>query len=406
MDLPLGCDVSIGRSRSSAIQLDNPGVSRLHATLRCEPDGRIRLTDHGSRNGTFADGRRVQGSVPLCSGAEVTVGGVRMLVVVQRSPEDERGSNDAPDKLLLVARDPAMLRSVALAERAAKSNATVLVVGETGVGKEMFGQRIHAMSARTSGPFIAVNCGSIPETLAESILFGHEKGAFTGATARNVGVFEAASGGDLFLDEVGELSLPMQARLLRVLEERVITRVGSTKAVAVDVRVIAATNRDLHTQVQAGTFREDLYYRLDVLRIAVPPLRERPEDVEPLVRSFVVSTGETVEIADDAMAVLHAHTWPGNVRELRNVIDRAVALRNGDVLRAEDFPSLRAPTKSGPGTLRHKVGDAEREAIAEALRANNGNQSRAARRLGISRRALIYKLEKYGLKSVKKREAP
>ncbi len=257
-------------------------------------------------------------------------------------PTRAAGEEPPPTQRGLVASDPSTLRVVALTERAGRSEATVLLVGETGVGKELFARRIHDLSPRGGGPFIAVNCGSITETLAESLLFGHEKGAFTGANARKEGFFEAASGGTLFLDEIGEMPLGLQTRLLRVLEEHAVTRVGGTESIPVDVRIVAATHRDLEQMVTAGTFRRDLLYRLDVVRIEIPPLRKRQGDIEPLVERFVgeLAPGGHVSISADAMDALRAWSWPGNVRELRNVIERSLALRDKDVLRPGDLQGL------------------------------------------------------------------
>ncbi|UJR84978.1 sigma 54-interacting transcriptional regulator [Sandaracinus amylolyticus] len=393
-DLPRDAELAIGRSRSSAIAIDDPAVSRLHATLRWDGGEHAMLVDHGSRNGSLVDGIRVSGEVAVRSGSEIAIGPARLVVVLPRASAP--GEIDAPG-------DPAMRRVEVLARRASACDLPVLIVGETGAGKEVLARRVHERSGRARKAFVAVNCGSIPETLAEATLFGHEKGAFTGAHARREGVFEAASGGTLFLDEIGELSLAMQVRLLRALEERVVTRVGGTAPVAVDVRVIAATNRDLDAMAKQGLFRRDLLYRLDVLRIAIPPLRERPDDVIALATEHLREIAEDVRLAPDAIALLRGYAWPGNVRELRNAIARAVALRDSEVLSARDFATLlereRGVVGAGAGILRGRVDDAERQAIEDALAACGGNQTRAAARLGISRRALIYKLEKHGLKA-------
>jgi transcriptional regulator with PAS, ATPase and Fis domain len=275
----------------------------------------------------------------------------------------------------------------------------VLILGETGVGKELLAKRIHERSARADGPFIATNCGTITESLAESILFGHERGAFTGAEQRRGGLFEASHGGTLFLDEVGELSLTNQARLLRVLEDKRITRVGGTEPIDVDVRVVAATHRDLEKMVRDAKFRRDLLYRIDVLHVTVPPLRERPADVLWLAVRFVAEHGRALSLDESALTLMRGHGWPGNVRELKNAIARACAMRSRDVLTAKDF-ELDRLSSGGSGPLHGHVADAEREAIEAALEACRGNQTRAARRLGISRRALIYKMEKHGLKAL------
>ena len=266
-DLPRGADLAIGRSRSSAIRVDDPEISRLHATLRWDGGATAHLEDHGSRNGSFVDGTRVAGAAEVRSGAEIAVGPARLIVVL---PSE---STLSPPAVV----DDAMRRAEILALRASACDLPVLIIGETGVGKEVLARRIHDRGARAAGPFVAVNCGSIPESLAEATLFGHERGAFTGAHARREGLFEAARGGTLFLDEIGELGPAMQVRLLRAIEERAIVRVGSTASVPIDLRIIAATHRDLDAMAQRGTFRRDLLYRIDVLRIAIPPLRERPD---------------------------------------------------------------------------------------------------------------------------------
>lgn len=406
-ELPEGADVAVGRSRSSALRVDDASVSRLQATLRWEGSATVTVTDHGSRNGTFVRGEQtpIEGTVEVRSGDEVAVGPARLMIIVQRPRQDSSAEEAEEDDALtspedgLLAHDPEMLRVVALAKRAARTESNVLLVGETGVGKEVVARRIHDSGRRAEAPFVPVNCGAIPESLAESTLFGHERGAFTGANTRQPGMFEAASGGTLFLDEVGDLSLPIQTKLLRALDERAVTRVGSTTPTPVDVRVLAATNADLEALAREGRFRQDLLYRLDVLRIVVPPLRERPDDVIALAQRFVeeIEPESAVELDDDAIAILRAEPWHGNVRELHNAIERALALREGNVLRARDLRVSSTHTQ-GSGSLRRRVDDVERDSIHHALEAAGGNQSRAAKRLGISRRTLIYKLEKHGLK--------
>ena len=399
VDLPLGREVSLGRSSSSGVRIDDLAASRLQATIRWDGGPSATLIDHDSRNGTQVDGRKVIGSAPLVSGSEIVVGATHMVVAIRIPPA--QGSDAGVDEALLLALDPVMLKTVALAEWAANGDSTVLLVGETGAGKEVLARRIHAHGKRAAGPFIAVNCGSIPETLAESTLFGHEKGSFTGASDRRTGLFEAAGGGTLFLDEVGELSVSTQARLLRVLEEHALTRIGATEPISVDVRVIAATNRDVEAMSRDGGFRRDLLYRLDVIRIEVPPLRDRPSDIAPLAQRFVrqLAGDAPVILTADAIKALEAHAWPGNVRQLRNVIERSIAVRERDALTEENLIGLDdgLPT-SGGGALRHRVDDVERDTIAEALEVCRGNQTKTAKRLGISRRTLIYKMERYGLK--------
>ncbi|HXU05139.1 MAG TPA: sigma 54-interacting transcriptional regulator [Polyangia bacterium] len=293
-----------------------------------------------------------------------------------------------------------------VADASALAASTVLITGESGTGKEEIASYLHRRSARTAGPFVAVNCGAIAETLAESELFGHEKGAFTGSTASRTGSIEAADGGTLFLDEVGELSAAIQVKLLRVLQERVFCRVGSTIPRRVDVRFVAATHRDLEADVRAGRFREDLFYRLAVIRIRIPPLRERPDDVEPLARALLARTAAALGrrdpgLADDALAALRRWRWPGNVRELGNVLERALVLRapgaSGPITAGEvatsldDTPREAAAAVAGT-TLASKVDALERTEIEAALRKARGVKARAAQALGLSRPTLDKKM--------------
>ncbi|HMG57122.1 MAG TPA: sigma 54-interacting transcriptional regulator [Kofleriaceae bacterium] len=313
--------------------------------------------------------------------------------------------------------DPAMQRVYTLVERIADTSMTVLILGETGVGKELVCEAIHLRSSRRERPLIKLNCAALPESLLESELFGYERGAFTGADKRKVGFFEAADGGTLFLDEIGDMPLPLQAKLLRVLERKVITRVGGTSEVATDARLIAATHRNLDTDVRAGRFRQDLLFRIGGFTIAVPPLRDRPSEIIPLAEHFVrAAAAEQARIppalSDDARDSLAGYDWPGNVRELRNALERALVLAT-DTITAADLPErlhdashrVRPPVATG-ADVRGQLAEVERAAIVAALDAETGNQTRAARRLGLSRRALIYKMEKYGLKPPPQRETP
>jgi two-component system response regulator AtoC len=311
--------------------------------------------------------------------------------------------------------DPAMQRVYTLVQRIADTSMTVLILGETGVGKELVCEAIHQRSSRRDRPLIKLNCAALPESLLESELFGYERGAFTGADKRKVGFFEAADGGTLFLDEIGDMPLPLQAKLLRVLERKVITRVGGTSEVATDARLIAATHRNLDADVRAGRFRQDLLFRIGGFTIAVPPLRDRPSEIIPLAEHFVrTAAAEQARIppslSDDAREALAGYDWPGNVRELRNALERALVLAS-DMITAADLPErlhdashrVRPPVATG-ADVRGQLAEVERAAIVAALEAESGNQTRAARRLGLSRRALIYKMEKYGLKPPPQRE--
>jgi DNA-binding NtrC family response regulator/pSer/pThr/pTyr-binding forkhead associated (FHA) protein len=312
--------------------------------------------------------------------------------------------------------DPAMQRAYTLVERIADTSMTVLILGETGVGKELVCEAIHQRSSRRDRPLIKLNCAALPESLLESELFGYERGAFTGADKRKVGFFEAADGGTLFLDEIGDMPLPLQAKLLRVLERKVITRVGGTNEVATDARLIAATHRNLDGDVRSGRFRQDLLFRIGGFTIAVPALRDRPSEIIPLAEHFVrTAAAEQARIppalSDDARDALAGYDWPGNVRELRNALERALVLAT-DTITAADLPErlhdashrVRPPVATG-ADVRGQLAEVERAAIVAALDAESGNQTRAARRLGLSRRALIYKMEKYGLKPPPNRES-
>jgi len=309
----------------------------------------------------------------------------------------------------IITRDPAMLALCESVVRIAPSSATVVIHGESGVGKELLATSLHYHSPRAERPFVKVNCGAIPEGLLESEFFGHEKGAFTGAIARRTGRFEHADGGTLFLDEIGELPLPLQVKLLRVIQDREFERVGGNKTIPVDVRLVVATNRDLEAMVAAGTFRSDLYYRLNVVSLAVPPLRQRPADIQPLashfLRKFTTEHGRELDTFDDhALAIMQRYPWPGNVRELSNAVERAVVMSTGTTIFAEDLPlpivqaSRNNPSREpGPRTLKEQVHEFEAGAILQALERNQGNRSHTATELGISRRALLYKLHEFNL---------
>ncbi len=304
--------------------------------------------------------------------------------------------------------DPAMQRVYTLVERIADTPMTVLILGETGVGKELVCEAIHRRSSRRERPLIKLNCAALPETLLESELFGHERGSFTGADRRKIGFFEAADGGTLFLDEIGDMPLTLQAKLLRVLERKVITRVGGTTEVATDARLIAATHRDLDADVRAGRFRQDLLFRIGGFTVVVPPLRDRAAEIIPLAEHFARTTATeqgraTPALTEDARDALTAYTWPGNVRELRNAIERALVLC-AETITVADLPDKlndhghRVRPVTTAADMRGHLAEVERMTISNALEAEGNNQTRAARRLGLSRRALIYKMEKYGLK--------
>ncbi len=325
----------------------------------------------------------------------------------------------------LVVRDPSMEQLYRMVERVAPGTISVLLLGETGVGKEVVAKAVHRLSARCGKPFLRLNCAALSETLLESELFGHEKGSFTGATQAKPGLLETAEGGTVFLDELGELPPSIQAKLLRALEEREVLRVGGLKPSRIDVRFVAATNRDLEQAVAQGTFRQDLFYRLNGVTLVIPPLRERPSEIEPLARSFAAQAAREVgrdpapEISDEVLSLLMSYSWPGNIREVRNVMERAVLLCEGDRITPEHLPldamraarrvaAASAPQPSAPepatdtgGTLPTAAGsedpdEQERLRISDALAQAGGNQTRAAELLGISRRTLSKRLDKYG----------
>jgi len=289
-----------------------------------------------------------------------------------------------------------------LCARVSNSNATVLLLGETGTGKELISRHLHANSARRDKPFIAINCAALPETLLESELFGHEKGSFTGAVAQKFGRFELANGGTLFLDEIGEISHSTQIKLLRVLQEREFVRVGGTKTVACDVRIIAATNRDLQKEIKEGRFREDLFYRLNVFPIETPPLRRRREDIPMLVEHFIRYSARQLNVApprptDEALALLTGYAWPGNIRELQNVVERAVLLSDGQCIEPSQLPRevVGEGISPEPAKSDSTLHGYEKAMVVRALKENGWNQTKAAKALGISRDNLRYRIKKY-----------
>ncbi|MBW2630782.1 MAG: sigma-54-dependent Fis family transcriptional regulator [Deltaproteobacteria bacterium] len=308
----------------------------------------------------------------------------------------------------IIYKDPGMEAIINMVGRVASSRATVLIMGESGTGKELFANLVHATSPRSGQSMIVVNCGALPETLLESELFGHEKGAFTGATARRAGRFEEADGGTLFLDEIGELSPPVQVKLLRFLQEREFQRLGGNKTIQADVRIISATNQNLEEKVKEGTFREDLYYRLNVVSMIIPPLRDRRGDISVLteyfIKRFSAENDKDIKgLSNEAMDILMKYDYPGNVRELENIIERAVVITRDQVISIKDLPFEKIPPhhfadyKEG-GALRDEIESLERKRIEQALDETGNNQTRAAELLGITERTLRYKLKKYDFK--------
>jgi transcriptional regulator with GAF, ATPase, and Fis domain len=397
----------IGTAEGVDLRLEDPTVSRLHCEIRVRPDA-ISLRDHGSTNGTHVGGVRLR-DADVPAGTLVRVGSTVVRIeasdqpsFVELSPRESFGE--------LVGASVPMRRLYAVLERVATTDATLLVEGETGTGKDVVARSLHAASRRAAGPFVPIDCGAIPESLIESELFGHVRGAFSGAVSDRRGVFEEAEGGTLFLDEIGEMPLALQPKLLRALETRTFRRVGASAARSADVRIVAATNRDLARCVNEGTFREDLYYRLAVVEVTLPPLRDRPEDVPVLAQCFYdrLAPGAGALPADFAR-MLATRSWPGNVRELRNFIERSVSL--GFVSPARAAPALpRAAPAAGVESLvpLHLPLKEARQAWTEnfegiyvraMLRKTGGNVTRAAELAGVSRRFLQRLAARLGIKA-------
>jgi two-component system response regulator GlrR len=396
-----GSVTTIGTHESASMVLRDPTVSRFHCEITID-GARARIRDLGSMNGTVVDGVAVVEAF-LKNGAAIAIGRtrVRFDVAADRirvpAAQEERFE-------LMVGRSVAMRRAFAVLDRAAASDATVLIGGETGTGKEAAAESLHRRSARKDGPFVVVDCAAIPHDLLESELFGHEKGAFTGAHGAREGVFEAASGGSVFLDEIGELGADLQPKLLRVLERREVKRVGANHYAPVDVRVIAATNRDLRSEVNARRFRSDLYYRLAVVEVRLPPLRERQDDLPLLVERFLAEQrvqGAAAEVvrSPSFLAGLEQHTWPGNVRELRNYVERALALHGLEP--AADDPRPEAPSgidRPLKDAREAWVARAERTYLEAILERHGGNVTAAARAADVDRTHFHRLLRKHGIK--------
>jgi two-component system response regulator AtoC len=420
--LPQSGAFKLGRGDEVDLRIDDPSVSRDHACLHFGRNSEIHVSDAGSSNGTRVRGRRLKPNekVPVAAGETFEVGSVLLMVQDPFGAESHRvptpQSPVAPDSGIVI-QDRAMASLYQLAERVAKSTINVLLLGETGVGKDVLARKIHAMSPRADKPFLPLNCGALTEQLLESELFGHERGAFTGAVEQKLGLLEAANEGTVFLDEVGELPMTVQVKLLRVLEERAVRRVGGLKAKPFDIRFVAATNRDLNQAIVDGGFRSDLFYRLNGISLVIPPLRQRVGEIEGLAQKFVEEASKRAGqdkppvIGPETMAWLKEYQWPGNIRELQNTIERAVLLCSGDVIGLEQLPTKEvgaaAPAGAGAGTGGYPTaggdGDPERQRIIDALEECAGNQTRAARMLGISRNTLLARLDQYGLARPRKR---
>jgi DNA-binding NtrC family response regulator len=400
-----GKKVAIGSQEDNHCVLNDPTVSRHHAVIEETGQGYV-VRDLGSTNGTYLNGILIREAY-LEYGAIIGLGNTRLQFVplqerVEIPPSEEDYFGDVFGGSLEMRRIFTMLKKIA------PSDVTVTIEGETGTGKELVARAIHSHSQRAHGPFVVIDCGSISQNLMESELFGHERGAFTGATQTRRGAFEMGDGGTVFIDEIGELGLEMQPKLLRVLEQREVRRVGGNEIFHANVRVIAATNRDLASEVQKGRFREDLFYRISVVRIHLPPLRKREEDIPFLVQRFArelsqqYGHGKGAVVSAEALEVLRHYHWPGNVRELRNVITRAMAMGNGTALQLRDFITPLSPEgKPSVSSIDSLIGktleEIEKAAIMKTLEVHRGNKSAAARVLGIAYSTLYEKIKKYGL---------
>ncbi len=448
---------TIGRAIDNVVVLDDERCSRFHATVDYR-DGKWRLFDLNSRNGTLVDGVRVEGSAEIYVGSKIQIGSATLLIEAQRDLGSFTDSREMTGKMKstpdfftrhneqtvsldrerteelrrralhdqnskMIGQSDAIRKVERCINRAARTKTTVLIRGESGVGKELVARAVHELSSRRNGPMVCLNCAAFSESLLTSELFGHEKGAFTGALETKIGKFEAADGGTIFLDEIAEMNPALQATFLRVLEGATFERVGGNQPISVDVRVVAATNRNLEDEVKAGRFRHDLYFRLCVLEINVPPLREREGDVDLLAdyfrEKFSQETGRRyLEFTPDARAALNSYHWPGNVRELKNIVERAVLMGNpptitradlmtsqlsGLGVNLEEEPAERpvnnassAPTQSRdftPTTLK----DMESQFILQTLKYYGWNKSKTAKALGIERTTLDRKILLYGL---------
>ena len=428
-------EVKIGRGHEADLQLPDRSVSRLHAKV-FRVGRQYFLADLRSRNGTHADGKRITqlaledgrmfqvgpfrihfhlpGS-GFPAGEEPTVSpGTASAVADSVDPEPVRVTKRAEAHAApveapfgLIGGSAHVRKLVATIRRVAASDVPVLIEGETGSGKELVARGIHDASARRERPFIVVNCGAISPELIESELFGHEKGAFTGATAQRKGAFELANSGTIFLDEIGELPVALQPKLLRVLEQKEVKRVGGNDLLLADVRILAATNRNLREEIARKTFREDLYFRIGAITVSIPPLRDRREDVTPIARHFLSgmksASGHLPGLSPAALDSLISHDWPGNVRELRNAIQRAVVMTENGELTGPDFSFLRQAAKPGaeaesPSGL-SRWEQAERTNILGELARQMGNKTKTARELGIAKSTLFEKLKRYGIRT-------
>jgi len=446
--LPAEGHLALGRSEKSDVRIEDDSISRKHARLLVGVS--LHVEDVGSVNGTRVRGERLATGqrVQVFAGEAFHIGSVMVVVVAdddaprktsprnpdqvetrRANPASQEGASGARGKssvggpaslqaharAMHVIEDEAMRALYAMASRIAAGQIHVLVLGETGVGKELVAETLHERSPRSSGPFVCLNCAALSEPLLEAELFGYERGAFTGAVQSKQGLLEAAHGGTIFLDEVGEMPMSLQAKLLRVIESKELLRVGAVRPRPIDVRFVAATNRDLAVAIAEGRFRSDLFFRLNGAKLVIPPLRERLREIEPLANAFVlraareIGRAETPVLSPEALHLLRAYPWPGNGRELRNFVERAVLLADGAVLTAEHFPvaemAAALPLHALPRVAEDAVnepprsaeGEREREHILRVLQECAGNQSRAAKVLGIARSTLVARLDSYGV---------
>lgn len=393
----------IGRDPASDIQLFEPQISRKHCTIE-KQNGHFVLKDF-SRNGTLVNNKPA-GEIKVVPTDDIQIGPwlvklaldhptTNMETVIAEKNKISREQGLGP----MLGNSKTMKGIFQLIGKAAPSDIPVCLIGESGTGKELAAKLIHDLSPRQSKPFVAINCGAIPSNLIESLLFGHEKGSFTGASERHQGVFEQAHEGTLFLDEIGEMPLDLQTRLLRVMESQTLRRVGGKADLQINVRLVTATLRDLRKEVEQEKFRQDLFYRLYIFPIALPPLRERSEDIALLAKHFLkifAPAGQKRSLSAPAMKKLQQHKWPGNVRELKNTIQRTLLLSRKETIEAKELELTHVQNlESRPGEA--KLGDQERISIVETLRKTKGNHAKAARLLGIARTTLASKLRRYKL---------
>jgi two-component system, NtrC family, response regulator AtoC len=422
LELPERGAVVLGRAQECELRVEHPSVSRRHCRFQLDEAG-ITVEDLGGTNPTLVNGRPIERGVraALSPGQLVRVGEVVLVLSGgpdeagpergdgARGEEGERPSRPAPVLLPegLVAVDPITRRLLELVARIGPGEVPVLLHGETGVGKELFAEAIHRASRRAAGPLVKVNCAALSPSLLEAELFGHEKGAFTGAERARAGLFEAAAGGTIFLDEVGDLPAAAQAALLRVLEAREVLPVGGRKPRPVDVRVVSATHKDLRAEAERGGFRRDLYFRLDGFSLTLPPLRARPADLSPLVLRFAAAArpgGGAAVVSDAAMAAMAAYAWPGNARELRHAVAAAALLAGDAPIEVEHLPAAVQAAASGEARaspiagIRDELAEVERQRIIAALEAAGGNQTKAAAILGMPRRTFLRRLAEYRLR--------